>query len=255
MTLTPASSRIQSLIQEVAGLHTAFPREIEGCTEEEVLALQRVLGITLPAPYAEFLRAMGRATGGLAPFEADYRLGRLLEFHASRREPYAPEAPLPVGIARWGPFYAGQEAIDFPIIMSFLDGPPRLVAYVPWERGALYPPSVSFLNLAYPTLYEAFFVEAVLKFHLPGLRHGGALMGASRDIRLASRLDALLRLQGFERHPESDCIGYYFRQGATALVNNDLPWLRVTLAAEDAAGLRKLTDTLQAQLPLSHAPF
>ncbi|HYO65972.1 MAG TPA: hypothetical protein VEU33_07815 [Archangium sp.] len=131
---------------------------------------------------------------------------------------------------------------------------PRLAAFVPWEKGPLFPLSLSVLNTINPTLYEAFFADAILKFHLIGLPEQRALVGLSKTPDLIEQTHSLLSHLGFTRHPESDSIGYYIHPNATVLMNNDPPELRLTIAAPTPMELRRLTDTLSKQLSLTAAP-
>ena len=208
-----------------------------------------MIGIPLPAPYVEFLQYMGRSTGGLSPFEADYRVSTLLRFHGS--ESRDSDDPLTIGLARWGPFYEDEEVQDYPVDLNCEDERyPRLVPFVPWEKGALFPSSMSVLDAADPTIYEAFFAEAILKFHLVNLPSTQTLVGSSRAPRIIEQTDVVLHSLGFSRHPESDCIGYYVQPEALVLVNNDPPELSLTVAAQNRVQLQRLADMLSRQLSL-----
>jgi hypothetical protein len=243
---------MRQLVSAIAQFHPSFPDDIKGCSPAEIEALQFTVGRTLPTSYAEFLRSMGHHTGGLAPFEADYRIDTLLRFHA--KDPREPDDPLTIGVSRWGPFYEGEEASDYPVDLEEEDTQgPRLSAFVPWEKGALFPASLSFLNVVNPTLYEAFFAEAILKFHLVGLPEKRALVGLSKTPNCIEQTHSLLSHLGFSRHPESDCIGYYIHPGATILVNNDPPEMRLTLAVHNPMELRRLIETLSKRLSLTVA--
>ncbi len=249
MPLEAMPDRIRKLVSEIARFRPAFPNEIEGCSPAEVEALQSMLGMRLPAPYVEFLRCMGRSTGGLAPFEADYRASTLLRFYGA--DPREPDGPLAVGVARWGPFYEGEEVQDYPIDLKYEDEQcPRLVPFVPWEKGALFPSCMSVLDDADPTLYEAFFADAVLKFHLANFSDTRMLLGSARAPKSIEQTDAVLGSLGFSRHPESDCIGYYIHPEALVLVNNAPPTMRLTIATRSRAQLQRLADSLSKQLSL-----
>ncbi|HYO68811.1 MAG TPA: hypothetical protein VEU33_22290 [Archangium sp.] len=88
---------MRQLVSAIARFRPTFPDEIKGCTSAEVEVLQSSLGEPLPASYAEFLRSMGQHAGGLAPFEADYRLDTLLRFYDKDPEPREPDDPLTIG--------------------------------------------------------------------------------------------------------------------------------------------------------------
>jgi hypothetical protein len=56
-------SNLSRTIQHLIDSGSLRRGEISGCTEDELVRLERAYGVALPATYREFLRYLGRATG------------------------------------------------------------------------------------------------------------------------------------------------------------------------------------------------
>jgi hypothetical protein len=249
------SRGMERLVSAIARYHPPFREHIQGCTPEELKRLEALVGGPLPAPHADFLQVMGRGMGGLSLYGADFRIGTLLDHYARHGPPAAPEEELVIGLARYGP-YSG-EYVDDEVEFQFDEdvGEYVVVANPPWEREHEFPEAVRILELIQTTLQELLFAKAFLQYQWPRFEHRQTLFVAPETpgaLKVAG--EGLSRLE-FALHPESGSVRYFERATAVVIVSpNPGEPVRLSVGAQDATELRRLTDALSAQLPLTHAP-
>lgn len=58
-----ASDSVHEVVRELTAAGLVTPETLQGCSEQEIAALERDLGVQLPAIYREFLAVMGRRAG------------------------------------------------------------------------------------------------------------------------------------------------------------------------------------------------
>lgn len=242
---------MEQWVSAVSRYHPSFREGLEGCSPEELVNLEALVGGALPAPYAEFLRVMGRRMGDLALYDADFRIGTLADYHARHGAPEDPGTDLVIGIARHGPFGGRSFEDEVSLELDDESGTYVVIANPPEEREHEFPEEVRVLDLVQTSLHELLFAKAFLQYRWPRFENRQRLfIEADRREGLARAASALMEL-GFELHPESDTVRYFERTASVVIVSpNPGEPVRLTLGSLNARELRHLEEALAARLPL-----
>ncbi|NOJ83866.1 hypothetical protein [Myxococcus xanthus] len=236
---------MEQLISAIARYHPSFRSEIEGCTSEELERLQSLVGRPLPVPHVDFLLAMGHRMADLSFQDGDFRIETLIQLYAQGKVP-RDSAPV-IGISRYGIDGNPAQLDERPIELDQDEesGEFVLTAYPPSERPYEFPESLRIFDLVEPTLYEALFAKAYLRYRWSQFTCSRTLFIKAHSPKEVEQGASLLTRFGFEQHSESTVVRYFDRHDATAILSpNPGEHVRISLAAGDEKCLRQLADSL-----------
>ncbi|AKQ70356.1 hypothetical protein A176_007268 [Myxococcus hansupus] len=239
---------MEQLISAITRYHPTFRGEIEGYTSEEIEKHQAIVGRPLPGPYVDFLRSMGRRMGELSFQEGDFRMEALTRYYAHVGA--SRDSALVIGISR---YETGEQPIELDEDED--TGEFVLTAYPPPERPREFSESIQIFDLVEPTLHEALFAKAYLKYRWPQFSHQRTLFFAAKSPSEVERGAAQLTPFGFEQHAESTVVRYFERHDATAIMSpNPGESVRLSLSMRDEVRLQELVEGLSKRLAATPSP-
>lgn len=76
---------MRALIEHISKWDPSLPRSVRGASQDEVAALEKLAGRSLPPAYRDFLLSMGHGTGSLRLFggNADFRIDAVTDFYTN----------------------------------------------------------------------------------------------------------------------------------------------------------------------------
>ncbi|GHH02730.1 hypothetical protein GCM10012319_71260 [Comamonas sp. KCTC 72670] len=239
---------MEPLISAITRYRPTFRGEIEGYTSEDIERHQALVGRTLPGPYVDFLRNMGRGMGELCFQNGDFRLETLTRHYA--RAGASRDGALVIGISL---YESGEQPIELDEDED--SGEFVLTAYPPPERPREFAESIQIFDLVEPTLYEALFAKAYLQYRWPQFPHQQTLFFAANSPREVERGAAQMAAFGFEQHAESTVVRYFERHDATAILSpNPGESVRLSLATRDKVRMQELVEGLSKRLAATPSP-